>query len=322
MLKVKIAFILVGGTLAEFRFIDLFAGIGGMRIPFDEVNGECAFSSEWDAHAAAVYLENYGEIPHGDISKIDESEIPDHDLLLAGFPCQPFSHAGHKKGFDDTRGTLFFDVARIVNYSKPKIVLLENVRGLISHDKGSTFGRIIEVLESLGYVVHWKILNARDFGLPQNRPRVFIVSIRADQEGALNYKFPKPICSATTVADILELSVDPALTISDRLWGGHQRRKRAHLERGNGFGFSLVNGETATTRTLSARYYKDGSEILVEQVGLNPRKLSIKEAANLQGFPSWFIPSRSSAQAYKQFGNSVSVPVIRAMRDSLTNFIT
>lgn len=306
--------------MSKLNFIDLFAGIGGMRIPFDEVDGSCVFSSEWDLHAAAVYHENFGEYPHGDISKIVATDIPPHDLLLAGFPCQPFSHAGHKKGFEDIRGTLFFDVARIIDESKPKVVLLENVRGLISHDKGSTFRRIVEVLDSLGYVVHWKILNARDFGLPQNRPRVFIVSIRADVAGAFEYEFPLPTGVATRVADVLESVVDSKLTISDRLWNGHQRRKREHIVRGNGFGYSLINHTSETTRTLSARYYKDGSEILVEQEGSNPRKLSIREAANLQGFPAWFKPSQSSVQAYKQFGNSVSIPVIRAIRDTLTKF--
>jgi DNA (cytosine-5)-methyltransferase 1 len=292
-----------------------------MRIPFDEAGGECVFSSEWDAHAAAVYLENFGEIPTGDISQVDEFEIPAHDLLLAGFPCQPFSHAGHKKGFADTRGTLFFDVARIVNARKPKVLLLENVRGLISHDRGATFRRIVEVIEELGYVTHWKVLNAKDFALPQNRPRVFIVGIRADLYGAFDYEFPRGLGIVTSVAEILEESVNSDLTISDELWSGHRRRKAKHIARGNGFGYSLVNGESITTRTLSARYYKDGSEILVEQEGTNPRKLSIREAANLQGFPTSFLLSRSAAQGYKQFGNSVAVPVVRAIRESLIKYL-
>jgi DNA (cytosine-5)-methyltransferase 1 len=306
----------------EIRFIDLFAGIGGMRIPFDEIGANCVFSSEWDQHAAAVYEDNFKEIPHGDISRIDESEIPEHDLLLAGFPCQPFSHAGHKKGFSDTRGTLFFDVARIVSARKPKVLLLENVRGLISHDNGGTFRRILEVIAELGYVAHWKVLNARDFGLPQNRPRVFIVGIRADLEGAFDYDFPPNEATATAVSNILESEYDENLTISDRLWEGHRRRKLGHSDRGNGFGYSLVSGDSETTRTLSARYYKDGSEILVMQKDSNPRKLSIREAANLQGFPTSFRPSTSSVQAYKQFGNSVAVPVIRAISRSLIRLLS
>jgi DNA (cytosine-5)-methyltransferase 1 len=302
-------------------FIDLFAGIGGMRIPFDEHGFECVFSSEWDKHAALVYFKNFHEAPFGDISKIEATSVPNHDLLLAGFPCQPFSHAGLKKGFEDTRGTLFFDVARILSEHKPKVILLENVRGLLHHDKGETFKRILQVLNELGYATHWKLLNSKNFGLPQNRSRIFIVGIRSDIPNALSYSFPNGSDIKTEVKGILDPIPDPDLTISDRLWAGHQRRRAEHSLKGNGFGYSLVDGDTEFTRTLSARYYKDGSEILVRQEGANPRKLSVSEARRLQGFPDWFKTSTSRTNAYKQFGNSVSVPVIREISISLLEFL-
>lgn len=292
-----------------------------MRIPFSEIGMQCVFSSEWDKNAALVYESNFGELPAGDISQINESTIPGHDLLLAGFPCQPFSHAGLKRGFDDTRGTLFFDVARITAYHRPKVLLLENVRGLLAHDKGKTFSRILEILTNLDYVCHWDVLNAKDFGLPQNRARVFIVAIREDQPLAVNYRFPVGDCRPTKVGQILETSPPETLTISDQLWSGHQRRKQGHQARGNGFGYSVVDASSPTTRTLSARYFKDGSEILVHQEGQNPRKLSVREAARLQGFPEEFVPSPQKTHAYKQFGNSVSIPVVRAIRESLADIL-
>jgi DNA (cytosine-5)-methyltransferase 1 len=256
------------------------------------------------------------------VTKIDENQVPDHDLLVGGFPCQPFSHAGHKRGFEDTRGTLFFDVQRIIKRKRPKVVLLENVRGLLSHDKGHTFGRIVEIL-SEEYLVHHALLNARDYGLPQNRIRIYIVAIRSDLDGANDWKFPAPTADRGTlmVQDILEDSVDPKLTISDRLWASHQARKARHLSKGNGFGYRLVNGRSEFTATISARYYKDGSEILLEQEGKNPRKLSPREAARLQGFPESFKPSPSNVQAYKQFGNAVPVNVIDAIASEIDFFI-
>jgi DNA (cytosine-5)-methyltransferase 1 len=307
------------------KFIDLFAGIGGMRIPFDSRGWECVFTSEIDKWARATYAENFGIVEaqiHGDVTKIDENQVPDHDLLVGGFPCQPFSHAGHKRGFEDTRGTLFFDVQRIIKRKRPKVVLLENVRGLLSHDKGHTFGRIVEIL-SAEYVVHHALLNARDYGLPQNRIRIYIVAIRSDLDGANDWKFPAPTADRGTlkVQDILEDSVDPKLTISDRLWASHQARKARHLSKGNGFGYRLVNGRSEFTATISARYYKDGSEILLEQEGKNPRKLSPREAARLQGFPETFKPSHSNVQAYKQFGNAVPVNVIDAIASEIDFFI-
>lgn len=293
----------------KFTFIDLFAGIGGIRLGFESVGGECVFTSEWDKQAQITYQANYNEIPYGDITKIKPEEIPNFNMLLAGFPCQPFSQAGLKKGFEDTRGTLFFDVARIVKYHKPNVVFLENVRNLATHDKGNTLKVIIRTLEDLGYKVFYDILNAKDFGVPQNRARVYIVGFRDN----VDFVFPQGSKIKTKVGNILEKKVDPKYTISDKLWSGHQRRKKQHREKGNGFGYSIFNENSAYTSTISARYYKDGSEILIEQKNKNPRKITPKEASRLQGFPEDFIIPVSDAQAYKQFGNSVAVPVIEAV---------
>ena len=296
-----------------FKFIDLFAGIGGMRIAFENVGGECVFSSEWDKFAQQTYQANFDEIPHGDITKVDLKEVPKHDVLIGGFPCQPFSHAGLKRGFEDTRGTLFFDVARIIDHRKPSMVLLENVKGFTTHDKGRTMETVKETLEGLGYNVFLKVLNARDFGVPQNRERIFIVALNKRKLGSIGFDFPHPLRKSTKLGDILEKSVDEKYTISNKLWAGHKRRLREHREKGNGFGYSLFNSESVYTSTISARYYKDGSEILIEQKNDNPRKLTPREAARLQGFPESFEIPVSDNQAYKQFGNSVAVPVIQAI---------
>ncbi len=296
-----------------FTFIDLFAGIGGMRQGFEHVGGKCVFSSEWDKFAQVTYEANFGEVPHGDITKIEAEDIPDHDLILAGFPCQPFSHAGLKMGFDDMRGTLFFDVARIIADKRPAMVLLENVKGFVNHDRGRTFSTIKEVLENeLGYSVFHKVLNASDFGLPQNRERIFIVCFDKDRFKNPDFKFPEPTRIETRLGDILEEDVDRKYTLSTRLWQGHKRRKREHMAKGNGFGYSLFNHDSIRTSTISARYYKDGSEILVSRQG-NPRKITPREAARLQGFPDSFVIPVSDTQAYRQFGNSVAVNVIRAI---------
>lgn len=294
----------------SFTFIDLFAGIGGIRLGFESIGGECVFTSEWDTPAQKTYQTNFGEVPYGDITKISPEEIPAFDMLLAGFPCQPFSQAGLKKGFEDTRGTLFFDVARIVEYHKPKVVFLENVRNLATHDKGNTLRVIIETLNKLGYKVTYKILNAKNFGVPQNRARIYIIAFK---DSTVDFVFPEDLNIKTRLGDILEKNVDPKYTISDKLWAGHQRRKKEHKEKGNGFGYSLFNADSEYTSTISARYYKDGSEILIEQKGKNPRKLTPREAARLQGFPDSYIIPVSDNQAYKQFGNSVAVPVIKTL---------
>ena len=302
----------------SFTFIDLFAGIGGMRIPFDEINGKCVFTSEIDKHAATSYVNNFNEMPYGDITAISPQEIPSHDLLLAGFPCQPFSQAGLKKGFNDTRGTLFFYIANIIRYHTPKVVLLENVKRFKSHDNGNTYKTVKSTLEDLGYSVFSEVLNAKDFGVPQNRERIFIVALRGSFD---NFDFPTPIKSKTKVGTILEKKVDPKYTLSDKLWAGHQRRRAEHKKRGNGFGYSMFNEESVYTSTISARYYKDGSEILIEQKDSNPRKITPYEASRLQGFPENYKITVSDTQAYKQFGNSVAVPVVRSIRKKLEKYL-
>lgn len=296
--------------VSEFKFIDLFAGIGGIRTGFECVGGECVFSSEWDEPAKKTYQANFGEMPYGDITKINPAEIPNFDILLAGFPCQPFSMAGFKKGFADTRGTLFFNIAKIIEHHKPSVIFLENVRNLVSHDKGNTIRVIVQTLEKLGYKVSYKVLNAKDFGLPQNRARIYIVGFKNNK---IDFEFPQPLNIKIKLGDILEKNVDKKYTISDKLWAGHQRRKKEHKEKGNGFGYSMFNADSEYTSTISARYYKDGSEILIEQKNKNPRKLTPREAARLQGYSDDFIIPVGDNQAYKQFGNSVAVPVIKAL---------
>ena len=295
------------------KIVDLFAGIGGIRLGVEQAFGsvDCVFTSEIDKHAVTTYKANFkdGHI-FGDIKQIDENDVPDHDILLAGFPCQPFSQAGLKKGFADTRGTLFFDIERILIAKHPKAFLLENVKQLKGHDKGRTFQTIINHLNKAGYKVFYEILKARDFGIPQNRERIYIVGFL---DHGINFEFPKPTNLPTKVGDILDDIVDEKYTISDKLWTGHKRRKELNKLNGKGFGYGLFNKESAYTNTISARYYKDGSEILIEQEGKNPRKLTPREAARLQGFPEEYVIPVSDAQAYKQFGNSVAVPVIKAI---------
>ncbi|WP_182489032.1 DNA (cytosine-5-)-methyltransferase [Bacillus altitudinis] len=306
----------------KFTMIDLFAGIGGIRLAFQKQGVKSVFASEWDKFSVKTYKANYGETPAGDITLIDEKDIPDHDILLAGFPCQPFSQAGLKKGFEDTRGTLFFDIARIIKEKRPKAFLLENVKQLKGHDKGRTLRTIIQILENeLNYTVFYKVLRAADFGVPQNRERIYIVGFYNPLIGnEIDFEFPKPTHEPTRVGDILESDVDEKYTISDRLYQGHLRRKEEHKKKGNGFGFSLFNAESPYTNTISARYYKDGSEILIDQgVSKNPRKLTPRECARLQGFPDNFIIPVSDTQAYRQFGNSVAVPVVEAVAKEILN---
>ena len=299
----------------KFKFIDLFAGIGGIRIPFQELGGKCVFTSEWDAFAQKTYRMNFGDEIHGDITEVNERDIPDFDILLGGFPCQPFSQAGLHKGFSDTRGTLFFDIERIIKEKRPKAFLLENVKQLKGHDKGRTYKTIEAHLRELKYSVTSQVLRAGDFGVPQNRERIYMVGF--DKEyfnigDEYEFVFPIPPKTPTKLGDILEENIDEKYTISQRLYEGHKRRKEAHKKKGNGFGFSLFNAESEYTNTLSARYYKDGSEILIDQGNdILPRKLTPRECARLQGFPEDFIIPVSDTRAYKQFGNSVAVPVIR-----------
>lgn len=320
-------------TNPTFTFIDLFAGIGGFRLALQNLGGECVFTSEWDKFSQTTYRANFGQVPFGDITKESTKRyIPaEFDVLCGGFPCQPFSHAGLKKGFEDTRGTLFFDVVDIINSRREtenpvKIVFLENVKGLKNHDKGNTLKTIIKTLEKLGYETKYEILNSRNFGVPQNRERIFIIGWLKDDTKSFNFPLGidrdnEIIYKKEDLKDIKETNVGSILinkpeekyTISDKLYAGHIRRRKEHKEKGNGFGFSSVNENSTYTSTISARYYKDGSEILIEQKNANPRKLTPREAANLQGYPSDFLIPVSDNQAYKQFGNSVSVPVIQTV---------
>ena len=309
----------------KFKFIDLFAGIGGIRLAYQKNGGKCVFTSEWDSFAKKTYEANFGEVPFGDITKISEEYIPDHDILVAGFPCQPFSIAGvskknslgRKHGFlDKTQGTLFFDIARILKYKKPPVFMLENVKNLISHDKKRTFKVIIKTLEELGYNLHYEVLNGKHY-VPQNRDRIIIVGFKKSIfKGQENFTFPKPPKLKVAFKDLLEADVDDKYTLSDKLWNYLQEHARKHKAKGNGFGFGLTNLD-GISRTISARYYKDGSEILIPQEGKNPRRLTPRECARLQGFPDKFIIPVSNNQAYKQFGNSVVTPLIQAVAKNI-----
>lgn len=309
------------------RFVDLFAGIGGMRIAFEKAGGQCVFSSEWDKFCQVTYEANFGEQPDGDIRTIPAYSIPDHDILLAGFPCQPFSIAGVSKkkslgqehGFNDIeQGNLFFEVARILEVKQPSAFLLENVKNLKSHDKGRTFKVISATLEQLGYRLFTKVVDAAHY-VPQHRERIFLVGLKETRFPDLEFDFPTPPRTQVKIADILDEEVDSKYTISDHLWSYLQMYAEKHRKKGNGFGFGLVDPELdSITRTLSARYYKDGSEILIKQRGKNPRMLTARECARLMGFEDTFIIPVSRTQAYKQFGNSVAVPVVYDIAKELT----
>ena len=303
----------------KFTFIDLFAGIGGMRIAFESAGGKCVYTNEWNKFSQKTYFDNFGDMPDGDITKVDAKTIPDHDILIAGFPCQPFSIAGVSKknslgratGFEDkTQGTLFFDVCRIIKAKRPKAFMLENVKNLCSHDKGNTFKVIQESLDELDYDIFYKVLDGQNF-VPQHRERILIVGFdRKTFKGLVDFKFditpvePKPV-----IRDILEKNPDSKYTLSDKLWSYLQAYAAKHKAAGNGFGYGIapLNG---VSRTLSARYYKDGSEVLIAQKNKNPRRLTPRECARLQGFPDSFKITVSDGQAYKQFGNSVVVPLM------------
>ncbi len=314
----------------NFRFIDLFAGIGGYRIPLEMHGGNCVFSSEIDRYSQKTYQAWFGEIPRGDITNIRAVDIPDHDVLAAGFPCQPFSIAGvskkislgHAHGFDcNIQGTLFFNVASIIEVKRPPIVLLENVKNLKSHDKGRTWKVIHETLEALEYRVFAKIIDAADY-VPQHRERIFIVCFDRHVFGDVPpFVFPeKPISPKPILKDILDPNPDPKYTLTDHLWWYLQQYAERHRAKGNGFGFGLGNLDHHT-RTLSARYYKDGSEILIPQAGKNPRRLTPRECARLMGFPDTLPIVVSDTQAYRQFGNAIVPPVADAVvRNALVIF--
>lgn len=303
----------------QFSFIDLFAGIGGMRIAFDRAGGHCVYSNEWNKYSQQTYFANFGEQPDGDITQVNEKDIPDHDILVAGFPCQPFSIAGVSKknsmgretGFaDKTQGTLFFDVCRILKEKRPKAFMLENVKNLCSHDKGRTFQVIKDSLDELNYEVFHAVLDGQNY-VPQHRERIIIVGFDRERYGKdINFEFkltpknPKPV-----MRDILDKDVEAKYTLSDKLWIYLQNYAAKHRAAGNGFGYGIAPLD-GVSRTISARYYKDGSEILIAQEGKNPRRLTPRECARLQGFPDSFKIPVSDTQAYKQFGNSVVVPLM------------
>lgn len=311
------------GSNGNFNFIDLFAGIGGMRLAYESAGGHCVFSSEWDKKCQETYYQNFGEIPFGDITKINAQDIPDHDVLVAGFPCQPFSIAGVSKknslgratGFEDkTQGTLFFDVCRILKEKRPKAFMLENVKNLKSHDKGNTWKVIESSLKELNYEVFSGVFDGQDF-VPQHRERIIIVGFDKERYGddihfEFDYKKPE---NKTALKEILEQDPDPKYVLTPHLWEYLQNYAAKHKAAGNGFGYGLpdLNG---VSRTLSARYYKDGSEILINRGdGLIPRRLTPRECARLQGYPDSFKIVVSDTQAYKQFGNSVVVPLMSAI---------
>ena len=303
----------------KFTFIDLFAGIGGMRLAYESVGGKCVYSNEWNKFCQQTYYANFGETPDGDITKVNAEDIPDHDILVAGFPCQPFSIAGVSKknslgratGFEDkTQGTLFFDVCRVLKAKRPKAFMLENVKNLKSHDHGRTFQVILESLEELDYEVFCQVIDGQNY-VPQHRERILIVGFDRKRYGkdisfefSITPKKPKPV-----LKDILEENVDERFTLSDKLWNYLQAYAQKHKAEGNGFGYGLASPK-GISRTLSARYYKDGSEILIPQEGKNPRRLTPRECARLQGFPDTFRIVVSDTQAYRQFGNSVVVPLM------------
>ncbi len=302
-----------------FTFIDLFAGIGGMRVAFEKAGGRCVYSSEWNKYSQQTYFANFGEQPEGDITQVDAQTIPDHDILVAGFPCQPFSIAGVSKknslgratGFEDkTQGTLFFDVCRILKKKRPKAFMLENVKNLRSHDRGRTFQIILESLDELNYEVFSDVLDGQIY-VPQHRERILIVGFdreRYGQDFGFEFKLT-PKKHRPVIRDILEQEVDDKYTLSDKLWTYLQNYAAKHKAAGNGFGYGIAPLD-GISRTISARYYKDGSEILIEQAGRNPRRLTPRECARLQGFSDSFRIPVSDTQAYKQFGNSVVVPLM------------
>lgn len=305
----------------HFTFIDLFAGIGGFRIALQKLGGKCVFSSEWDPHAKETYFNNFGEYPFGDITQFTNRKpgrdalfpksVPKHNILTAGFPCQAFSNAGKKLGFEDARGTLFFEVLKLTKNLTPDALILENVKGLRGHDKGRTFQVIKRSLEQIGYTVYDAVLHAYEFGLAQKRDRIFIVAFR--KKVAFNFPEPPTKRLYNCVGDVLESNVDASFTISSRIHESHLRRQKAHRARGNGFGFSLFDGTSPHTNTISARYWKDGSEALIRQDQANPRMLTPRECARLQGFPDAFLCHKSNRFSYNQFGNAVPVPVVKAI---------
>ena len=323
---------------AKFTFTDLFAGIGGIRLAFQNVGGKCVFSCEWDKFAKKTYKANFGEVPFGDITKIDAKRIPDHDILTAGFPCQAFSIAGRRGGFEDTRGTLFFEVARIIKEKRPKAFFLENVKGLVNHNGGKTLETILYVLrDELGYFVpDPETVNAKDFGVPQNRERVFIVGFRKDT-GVREFKYPDPVPLNIRVGDILEKNpVSVKYYLSDRYLKTLIEHKNRHRSKGNGFGYEIipldgianaivVGGMGRERNLVTDGRLTDFTPVTNIKGEVNKRyvrRMTPREWARLQGFPDSFVIPVSDAQAYKQFANSVAVPAVQAVAEKMAEKIT
>lgn len=321
----------------KFTFIDLFAGIGGFRIAMQNLGGKCVFSSEIDRYAKKTYELNFGEVPFGDITKINEKDIPEHDILCGGFPCQAFSIAGKRKGFEETRGTLFFDIARIIKEKKPKAFFLENVKGFRNHDKGRTLETILATLrEDLDYFVpEPEIMNAKDFGVPQNRERIFIVGFRKDQN-INDFKYPEPIQKEVKFADIKEeKTVSVKYYLSEKYKNTLVEHKKRHAKKGNGFGFEIVDDNQCANAIVVGGMGRERNIVIdCRLTDFNPvtkiqgevnkdywRRMTPREWARLQGFPDNFLIKVSDAQAYKQFGNSVAIPAIQATAKILTEKI-
>ena len=317
----------------DFTFIDLFAGIGGMRLALQKLNGKCVFSSEWDLQAQVTYSTNFGEVPFGDITKIDAGDVPKHNVLVAGFPCQAFSIAGFKGGFDDTRGTLFFDVARIIKAQRPDAFLLENVKGLVGHDKGKTLSVILRTLrEDLGYYVpDPRVINARDFGVPQNRERIFIVGFKS-KAAANRFSYPEALKTKKVIADIKEKGEVPVkYYLSKQYLSTLKAHRQRHSDKGNGFGYEVISDDAVANAIVVGGMGRERNLLIdnrltdftpttnikgpVNREGI--RKMTPREWARLQGFPDKYQIPVSDAQAYKQFGNSVAVPAVHATAKSL-----
>lgn len=318
-------FNMLNNTEEKFKFIDLFSGIGGFRIAMESLGGKCVLSSEIDKHAVETYFSNFNEMPIGDITKINVAEIPDHDVLCAGFPCQPFSIGGLRKGFEDTRGTLFFDVARIIKEKKPKVVFLENVAGIVSHDSGNTLRVIINSLEELDYKVHYKVMNASDYGIPQNRNRWYCIAVRSDID--FEYKFPEKVSLKYTLKDIIEYDISEKYNITD-VAKNNIDKFIEEFKISNRYNQDevLIANEVRKSRCnfrcdgispcLTAKMGTGGNNVPI--VTDQNRKLTEKECLRIMGFPSWYNIAQNKMQSYKQIGNSVVVPIIKMIGD---NFI-
>ena len=323
-----------------YKSIDLFAGIGGIRLGFEQAFKDeikTVFVSEWDNKAVETYKENFNcnENIVGDITKVDEKEIPEHDILLAGFPCQAFSLAGRQKGFEDARGTLFFDVARIVKYHKPKVVFCENVKNLVNHDRGRTFRIIKDILDELGYQVFYKVLNSKDFGVPQNRERIYIVAFRSDI-APLSFDFPKSSGRQTLIKDIIEENVvSSKYYLSTTYLESLKRHKERHMAKGNGFGYEIRDNESIAGAIVCGGMGRERNLIVDNRLtDFKPvthikgevnkefiRKMTPREWARLQGFPDEFKFVVADTHLYKQFGNSVTVPVIKAIAQKIKMYL-